>query len=166
MLKDTNSNRNLDSQCPLWSEVAQSYLNAKVENITDLVEKMSTSEGLNSAALGAEILSNQCCTYGRSLQFDETLLEENNVNKVLKTSLVDRLVDFEADEATSKRVDEAPAVRSRLEEVESAKRRSKPTECWLVCKTSPLEKRRRKHKALQSTQNVKCSGSVPTFSQK
>ena len=166
MLRNKNSNRNLDSQCPLWSEAAQSYLNAKVQNITDLVEKMSISEGLNSGALGAEKLSNQCCTDGRSLQSDETLLEENNVNKVLKTSLVDRLVDFEADKATSKRADEAPAVRSRLEEVESGKRRSKPTECWFVCKTSQLEKRRKKHKALQSTQNIKCSGSVPTFSQK
>lgn len=127
---------------------------------------MPISEGLNSGALGAEILSNQCCTDGRSLQFDEILLEENNLNKVLKTSLVFRLVDFEADEATSKRVDEAPAVKRRLEEVKSGKRRSKPTECWLVCKTSPLEKRRKKHKALESTQNIKCSGSVTTFSQK
>ena len=57
--------------------------------------------------------SNQFGTDKRSLQLDETLLEENNVDKVLGTSLVDGLVNFEADEATSKIVDRAPAVRSR-----------------------------------------------------
>ena len=40
---------------------------------------------------GAEISSNQFGTDGRSLQLDETLLEGNNVNKVLGTSLVDGL---------------------------------------------------------------------------
>ena len=63
---------------------------------------MSISEGSNAGAFRAEILSNQFGTDGRSLQLDETLLEENNVEKVLGTSLVDGLVNFEADEATSK----------------------------------------------------------------
>ena len=59
---------------------------------------MSTSEGLNAEALGAEMSSNQFGTDGRSLQLNGTLLEENNMDKVLGTSLVDGLVNFVADE--------------------------------------------------------------------
>ena len=69
---------------------------------------------------------------------DVTLLEEN-VEKVPGTSLVDGL-NFEADEAISKIVDGAPAVRSRLPEIEPGKRKSNPTECWLAYQTSPLDK--------------------------
>ena len=97
---------------------------------------------------GAEISSNQFGTDGRSLQLDETLLEENNVDKVLGTSLVDGL-NFEADEAISKIVDDgAPAVRSRLAEIEPGKRKSKPTERWLAYQTSQLEERRKLHSRL------------------
>ena len=117
---------------------------------------MSISEGLNGWALGAEMSSNQFGTDGRSLQLDEKLLEENNVDKVLGTSSGDGLVNFEADEAASKTVDEAPAVRSRLTEVESGKRKSKPTEHWLGYQTSQLEEK--KNTALQITQEIKCSG--------
>ena len=81
------------------------------------MKKMSISEGLNAGALGTEMSSNQFGTDRRSIQLDETLLEENNVDKVLGTSLVDGL-NFEADEATSKIVDDgAPLVRSRLAEI-------------------------------------------------
>ena len=52
---------------------------------------MSISEGLNTGAFGEEMSSNQFGTDGRSLQLDETLLEENNVDRVLGTSLVDEL---------------------------------------------------------------------------
>ena len=45
---------------------------------------------------------------------------------------VDGLVSFGADGATSKTVDEAPAIRSRLTEVELGNRKSKPTEHWLA----------------------------------
>ena len=66
---------------------------------------MSISEDLNAGAFGAEMSSsNQFGTDGRSLQLDETLLGENNVEKVLGT-LVDGL-NFEADESTSKVVDD------------------------------------------------------------
>ena len=86
---------------------------------------MSISEVLNAGAFGAEMSSNQLGTDERSLQLDETLLEENNVDKALRTSLADGL-NFEADEATSKIVDDgAPAVRSRLAEIELGKRKSK-----------------------------------------
>ena len=106
-----------------------------MENLTDLVQKKSISEGLNAGAFGAEMSSNQYGTNGRSIQLDEPLLEENNVDKVLGTSLVDRL-NFEVDEAISKIVDDgAPAVRSRLAETEPGKRKSKPTECWLAYQT-------------------------------
>ena len=89
--------------------------------------------------------SNQFGIDGRSLQLDETLLEENNMEKVLGRSLVDGLVDFAADEATSKIAnDGAPAIRSRLAEIEPGKRKSKPTERWLAYQTSQLEERRRK----------------------
>ena len=89
---------------------------------------------------GAEISSNQFRTDGRSLQLDVTLLEENNVDKVPGTSLVDGL-NFEADQAISKIVDDgAPAVRSRLAEIEPGKRKSNPTECWLAYQTSQLDK--------------------------
>ena len=115
-----------------------------MENLTDLVKKMSISQGQNAGAFGSEMPSNQFGTDKRSLQLDETLLEENNVDKVLGTSLVDGLVNFEADEATSKIVDRAPAVRSRQAEIEPGKRKSKPTECWLASQTSQLEERRRK----------------------
>ena len=50
---------------------------------------MSISEGLNARAFGAEMSSNQFGTDGRSLQLDETLLEEKHVHKVLGNSLVD-----------------------------------------------------------------------------
>ena len=63
---------------------------------------MSISEGPNAGAFVVEIFPNQFGTDGRSLQLDETLLEESNVEKVLRTLLVDGLVNFEADEATSK----------------------------------------------------------------
>ena len=115
-----------------------------MENLRDLVKKMSISEGLNAGAFGADMSSNQFGNDGISLQLDETLLEENNGNKVLGTSSVDGLVNFEADGATSKIVNEAPAVRSRLTEEESGKRKSKPTERWLAYQTSQLEERRRK----------------------
>ena len=105
---------------------------------------MSISEGLNAGAFGTDMSSNQFGNDGRSLQLDETLLEENNGNKVLGTSSVDGLVNFEADGATSKIVNEAPAVRSRLTEEESGKRKRKPTERWLAYQTSQLEERRRK----------------------
>ena len=106
-----------------------------MKNLTDLVKKMSISEGLNAGGFGAEISSNQFGTDGRSFQLDETLLEENNVDKVLGTSLVDGL-NFEVDEATSKIVDDgAPAVRNRLAEIEPGKRKSKPTERWLAYQT-------------------------------
>ena len=105
---------------------------------------MSISQGLNAGALGAEMSSNQFGTDGRSIQLDETLLEENNVDKVLGTSLLDGL-NVEIDEATSKIVDDGtPAVRSRMTEIEAGKRKSKPTECWLAYQTSQLEDRRRK----------------------
>ena len=53
----------------------------------------------------------------------------HQINLVLGTSLVDGLVNFETDEATSKIVDDrAPAVRNRLTEIEPGKRKSKPTE--------------------------------------
>ena len=88
-----------------------------MENLTDLVKKVSISKGLITRAFGAEMSSDQFGSDGRSLQLDETLLEENNVDKVLGTSLVDGL-NFEADEATSKIVDDgAPLVRSRLAEI-------------------------------------------------
>ena len=45
-------------------------------------------------------------------------------------------LNFEADEAASKIVDDgAPAVRSRLAEIEPGKRKSKPTERWLAYQT-------------------------------
>ena len=117
-------------------------------NLTDLVKKMSISEGLNAGAFGAEMSSNRFDTDGKSFQLDETLLEENNVDKVLGTSLVDGL-NFEADEATSKIVDDgAPAVRSRLAEIEPGKRKSKPTERWLAYQTSQLEERMKLHSRL------------------
>ena len=88
-----------------------------MENLTDLLKKASISKGLNTGAFGAEMSSDQFGSDGRSLQLDETLLEENNVDKVLGTSLVDGL-NFEAEEATSKIVDDgAPLVRSRLAEI-------------------------------------------------
>ena len=105
---------------------------------------MLISEDFNAGAFDAEMSSNQFGTDGRSLQLDETLLEENNVDKVLGTSLVDGL-NFEADEATSRIVDDgAPAFGSRLAEIEPGKRTSKPTERWLAYQTSQLEVRRRK----------------------
>ena len=113
---------------------------------------MSISEGLNAGAFDAEMSSNQFGTDGRSLQLDETFLEENNVNKFLGTSLVDRL-NFEADEATSKIVDDgAPAVRSRLAEIEPGKRKSKPTDCCLAYQ------KKKKKTAPQITLEIKCSG--------
>ena len=87
-----------------------------MENLTDLVKKASISKGLNTGAFGAEMSSDQSGSDGRSLQLDETLLEESNVDKVLGT-LVDGL-NFEADEATSKIVDDgALLIRSRLAEI-------------------------------------------------
>ena len=55
-----------------------------MENLTDL-GKISISEGLNVGALDAEMSLNQFGTDGTSLQLDKTLLEENNVGKVLGT---------------------------------------------------------------------------------
>ena len=87
-----------------------------MENLIDLVKKASISKGLNTGAFGAEMSSDQFGSDGRSLQLDETLLEESNVDKVLGT-LVDGL-NFEADEATSKIVDDgALLIRSRLAEI-------------------------------------------------
>ena len=65
---------------------------------------------------------------------DETLLEENNVDKALGTSTI---VD-----------DGAPAVRSRLAEIEPGKRKVKPTEHWLAYQTSQLEERRKQNSRL------------------
>ena len=62
-----------------------------------------------------------------------SFLEENNVDKVLRKSLVDGLVNFESDEATSKIVDDGtPAARSRLAKREPGKRTYKTAECWLA----------------------------------
>ena len=116
---------------------------------------MSISEGLNAGAFGAEMWSNQFGTDGRSLQLDEALLEESNVDKVPRTSVVDGLVNFEADEATSKIVDDgAPAVRGRLTEIEPGKRKSKPVKRWLAYQTSQLEGRRRKLHSMFSVNQV------------
>ena len=68
--------------------------------------KKSISEGLNTGAFDAELSSNQFGTDGRSLQLDETLLEESKEDKVLGPSSVDGLVNFEANEATSNIVDD------------------------------------------------------------
>ena len=54
------------------------------------------------------------------------------------------MINFEADEATSKIVDGAPAVRRRLTEIELEKRKSKPTERWLAYWKSHSEERRKK----------------------
>ena len=87
-----------------------------MENLTDLVKKVSIRKGLITRAFGAEMSSDQFGSDGRSLQLDKTLLEESNVDKVLGT-LVDGL-NFEADEATSKIVDDgALLIRSRLAEI-------------------------------------------------
>ena len=110
-----------------------------MENLTDLVKNMSISEDLNAEALGALMSTDQFGTDGRSFQLDETLLEENNVNKVLETSTVDGLINFEADQVTPKIVDGVPASRSRLTEREPGKRKSKPTQHWLAYQTSKLE---------------------------
>ena len=108
------------------------------------MKRISISKSLNAGAFGTEMSSNQFGTDGSSLQLNETLLEENNVEKILGTSLLDGL-NFEADEAASKIEDDGtPAVRSRLAEIEPGKRKSKPTECWLAYQTSQLEERRRK----------------------
>ena len=116
---------------------------------------MSISEGLNAGAFGAEMWSNQFGTDGRSLQLDEALLEESNVDKVPRTSVVDGLVNFEADEVTSKIVDDgAPAVRGRLTEIEPGKRKSKPVKRWLAYQTSQLEGRRRKLHSMFSVNQV------------
>ena len=86
---------------------------------------------MNAGAFGTEMSSNQFGTDGSSLQLNETLLEENNVEKILGT-LLDGL-NFEADEAASKIEDDGtPAVRSRLAEIEPGKRKSKPTDCCLA----------------------------------
>ena len=54
------------------------------------------------------------------------------------------MIIFEADGATSKIVDGAPAVKSRLTEIEVGKRKSKSTEHWLVYQVSQLKERRKK----------------------
>ena len=54
------------------------------------------------------------------------------------------MINFEADGATSKIVDGAPAVKSRLTEIEVGKRKSKSTEHWLVYQVSQLKERRKK----------------------
>ena len=123
-----------------------------MENLTDL-GKISISEGLNVGALDAEMSLNQFGTDGKSLQLDKTLLEENNVDKVLGTSSLDGLINFVADEATSKIVDGACAVRSRLTEGEPWKRKSKPTESQ-----SQTTRIKKKKTAFQSTQKTNCSG--------
>ena len=123
-----------------------------MENLTDL-GKISISEGLNVGALDAEMSLNQFGTDGTSLQLDKTLLEENNVGKVLGTSSSDGLINFVADEATSKIVDGACAVRSRLTEGEPGKRKSKPTESQ-----SQTTRIKKKKTAFQSTQKINCSG--------
>ena len=123
-----------------------------MENLTDL-GKISISEGLNVGALDAEMSLNQFGTDGKSLQLDKTLLEENNVDKVLGTSSLDGLINFVADEATSKIVDGACAVRSRLTEGEPGKRKSKPTESQ-----SQTTRIKKKKTAFQSTQKTNCSG--------
>ena len=67
---------------------------------------MSISEGLNTGRFGA-MLSNQFSTYGNHFSWmKHSFSQENNVDKVLRKSLVDRLVNFESDEATSKIVDD------------------------------------------------------------
>ena len=53
------------------------------------MKKTSISKSLNAGAFGTEMSSNQFGTDGRSLQLNETLLEENNVDKILGTSLLD-----------------------------------------------------------------------------
>ena len=65
------------------------FVHTKLENLTDLVKKTSISKSLNAGAFGTEMSSNQFGTDGRSLQLNETLLEENNVDKILGTSLLD-----------------------------------------------------------------------------
>lgn len=65
-----------------------------MENLADLVKKISIKEGLNAEALGTEISSNQFGTDKRSLQLDETILEVNNVDKLLGTRSVDGLVNL------------------------------------------------------------------------
>lgn len=75
----------------------------------------------------SEISSNQLGTDQRSLQLDKTLIEENNVDNLLGKSSVG-LINFETDETTSKIVDRALAIRSRLTNVGPAKRKSKSTE--------------------------------------
>ena len=85
---------------------------------------------------------------------DETLLKESNVDKVLGT-LVDGLVNFEADEARSKIVDdEAPAVRIILVEIEPGKRESKPTEYWLAYQTSQKKKKKGKKEKLSTVDEL------------
>ena len=75
----------------------------------------------------SEISSNQLGTDQRSLQLDKTLIEENNVDNLLGKSSVG-LINFETDETTSKIVDRALVIRSRLTNVGPAKRKSKSTE--------------------------------------
>ena len=75
----------------------------------------------------SEVSSNQLGTDQRSLQLDKTLIEENNVDNLLGKSSAG-LINFEADETTSKIVDRALAIRSRLTNVGPAKRKSKSTE--------------------------------------
>ena len=65
-----------------------------MENLADLVKKISIKEGLNAEALGREISSNQFGTDRRSLQLDETILEVNNVDKLLGTRSVDGLINL------------------------------------------------------------------------
>ena len=65
-----------------------------MENLADLVKKISIKEGLNAEALGTEISSNQFGTDRRSLQLDETILEVNNVDKLLGTRSVDGLINL------------------------------------------------------------------------
>ena len=105
---------------------------------------MLISEGLNARVFGADMSSNQFGTDVRSLQLHETLLEEHNVGQVFETSPVDGLVNFEADVATPKIVDEALAVTSRMTKAKFGKRKSKPTERWLTYQTSQLDEKRRK----------------------
>ena len=88
----------------------------------DIIKSVFTDVEITSVGLNT-IRRNQCA----------------NVDMVLGTSSVDRLINFETNEATLQIVDEATVVRSRLTEGEPGNRKSKPTECWVAYQTSQLE---------------------------
>ena len=108
-----------------------------MENLADLVKRMSISGNLNAKALGAQKVSDHFGTDDESANLDRNLLDETHGIETVPVPDERYEISEKQNRNQPSRIEDAISDnRSRLVGHLDGKRRSKPTKRWLDYQTS------------------------------